>query len=155
LELSTVGRLVNESRWGFPGIVGMHILGLALSAGTIVWFDLRLLGMALRDVPVSKVYRRLIPWAGTGFALMGITGGLLFVGYASSAFDNVYFRLKMGGIALAGLNALVFHVATTRRVEAWDGALRPPAAARLAGLFSIALWAAVIMSGRLMSYTMF
>jgi hypothetical protein len=56
---------------------------------------------------------------------------------------------------LAGVNALVFHVITQRASEDWDTASRPPLAARVAGLTSIVLWVAVMLAGRMMSYTMF
>jgi hypothetical protein len=49
----------------------------------------------------------------------------------------------------------VFHFVTERDRARWDDAETPPLAARLAGLVSIVLWAAVIFSGRMMSYTMF
>ena len=155
LEFSAVGRLVNESRWGFPIVVTVHILGLAASAGLIVWFDLRLLGVAMRTCPVRDVYRCLIPWAATGFAVMFVTGGLLFIGYATLAYGNPYFLVKMAAIALAGLNALVYHRVTERRVAVWNDAVQLPMAARTAGLLSIACWAAAVLAGRMMSYTMF
>jgi hypothetical protein len=44
---------------------------------------------------------------------------------------------------------------TQRQSATWDDAPRPPAAARIAGLASIVLWALVILAGRMMSYTMF
>jgi hypothetical protein len=56
---------------------------------------------------------------------------------------------------LAGANAIVFHVVTEKASAEWDDAPRPPAAVRAAGFASIVLWAAVILAGRMMSYTMF
>jgi hypothetical protein len=158
LEATRIGLLVRESLYGFPILVGVHILGLALSVGTLVWFDLRLLGVALQAVPVSRVYRRLIPWATAGFLVMLVTGGLLFTGYASAAVKNPFFRIKVAALTLAGVNALFYHfshLVTERGWASWDGDARPPAAARRAGMVSIALWATVILCGRLMAYTMY
>ena len=155
LELSVVGRSSTSRGGGSPSLVAAHILGLVVSVGTIVWFDLRLLGLAMRPVPVRDVYRRLIPWAATGFGVMLVTGGLLFVGYATMVYDNTYFRLKMAAIALAGLNAFVYHRLTERHVGEWNAATRPPVGARTAGLISIVLWGSAIVAGRTMSYTMF
>src|SRR6185503_10852679 len=53
-----VGMGIRESVWVFPIIEGTHLLGIALSVGLLCWFDLRLLGLAFRDVPVSKVWER-------------------------------------------------------------------------------------------------
>ena len=155
LEASPVGRVATESLWGFPILVAVHIMGLTVSVGTIVWFDLRLLGVALRGCPVTDVYRRLIPWATAGFLVMVVSGGWLFVGYATSAYVNIAFRIKIAAIVLAGVNALVYHRLTERHVREWDALVRLPLPARMAGLVSIALWVTAILAGRMMSYTMF
>lgn len=146
---------VPESLWGFPILVTIHLLGISLSVGTLVWFDLRLLGVSMTRCRVSEVYRRLAPWTLGGFLIMFTTGGILFSGFATRAYGNTYFRLKMAAIILAGVNALVFHFVTERGSARWDDAEMPPLAARMAGLMSIILWAGVIFSGRMMSYTMF
>ena len=155
LEVTAVGTVVRESLYGFPILVGLHIMGLILSVGVVLWFDLRLLGLALPSVAVSRVYRHLTPWATAGFILMVVTGGLLFVGYASTAYENVFFRIKLGAMLLAAVNALVFHRVTARTRHRWDAAARLPAGARAAGLASLLLWAIVIVSGRMMAYTMY
>ena len=65
---------------------------------------------------------------------------------------NVFFAIKLLLIALAGLNAAVFHVTTYRDVAAWDVAAAPPPRARLAGLLSLTLWAGIISLGKLIAY---
>jgi hypothetical protein len=155
LEGTAVGVLVRETVWGFPIVVAIHILGLTLSVGMVIWFDLRLLGVTLRNCCVSTLYRRIIPWAGTGFALMFVSGGMLLVGYATAAYGNMYFRIKAVALVLAGVNAFVYHALTERTISRWDDAARLPLPARVAGLTSILLWMLVILAGRMMSYTMF
>jgi hypothetical protein len=155
LESTAVAALVRESAWGFPIVVALHIVGITLSVGMIMWFDLRLLGVVLRDTPVSRVYRGVIPWAATGFALMFVSGGMLLAAYATAAHGNVYFRVKLVALALAGLNALVYHRLAERHRAVWDEDALPPLAARAAGFASIAVWTVVILAGRMMSYTMF
>jgi hypothetical protein len=155
LEASSVGTLVRESTWGFQIIVAFHLTGLVASVGTVCWFDLRLTGVSMTGNRISDVYRRLAPLMLAGFAVMFITGGMLFVGYASKAVDNPYFRLKLLAIAGAGANALVYHLVTEKRRGEWDSAPHPPFGARLAGGISLSLWLLVILCGRLISYTMF
>jgi len=155
LEGTSLATLIQESRFGFPIVVGAHILGLTLSVGTLLWVDLRMLGVAVQRLPVSQVYRSLAPWFLAGFAMMLASGVTLFTAYATLAYSNFYFRLKMIALVLAGVNAFVFHVMTQRTSVDWDAAPRPPAAARVAGLMSIVLWVVVILAGRMMSYTMF
>ena len=86
---------------------------------------------------------------------MFTSGALLFVGFATKAYANMYFRIKLSAIVFAGINALVYHLVTERQIARWNDAARPPAAVRLAGIISIVVWASVVMAGRMMSYTMF
>lgn len=155
LEQSAVGLLVRESLWGFPIVVGLHIISLAFSVGMFFWFDLRLVGVALTSTRVSLVYRRLMPWATAGFVSSFITGGLLFTGYATAASGNTAFRIKVLMLVAAGINAVIYHAVTERGRDAWDTWAHPPRAARIAGVVSLIAWAAVILCGRMMSYTMF
>ena len=155
LENTPVGVLVRESLYGFQVLAAIHILSLTVSVGTLVWFDLRLAGLSMPRYPVATLYRRLMPWMLAGFSLMFLSGALLFTGFAAKAYGNVYFRLKLTAIGLAGLNALFYHFVTERRIAQWNDAARPPAFARMAGIISIVAWAIVIMAGRMMSYTLF
>lgn len=155
LEETPVAVWVKESQYGFAIVVGVHLLSLMLSVGMVVWFDLRLLGVSMRRIAVSRLYRQLRPWILTGFALMFASGAVLMAAYADAAFANVYFRLKVAAILLAGANALVYHRVTERRISEWDDDNGPPWPAQAAGLISIILWAGVIMAGRAMSYTIF
>jgi hypothetical protein len=155
LENSPVGLLVRETLWGFPIVVAIHIVGLTMSAGLIAFFDLRLLGVWLTGVPVNLVYRRLLPFAAGGFAIMLVSGGMLLAGYATAAYGNVYFRIKIAALCLAALNAWLYHSVTERGIASWNNDHLPPLTARAAGLASIMLWTAVILAGRMMSYTMF
>jgi hypothetical protein len=155
LESTPVGLLVRESPYAFPILVAVHIVGLTLSVGIVVWFDLRLLGVSMRGSPASVVYRQLMRWAFAGFAIMFVSGGLLLTGFATAAYGNVYFRAKLVAILLAGLNAFGYHAVTERRMAQWDNSPRTPLPARMAGIVSIALWAIVILAGRMMSYTLY
>ena len=155
LEMWPSSLWVRESFYGFAIVVGVHILSLTLAVGTIVWFDLRLLGISMVRVPVSVLYRRVMPWTFVGFTSMFVSGGLLLAAYATAAFENPYFKIKMAALMLAGLNAGVYHLVTERQLVEWDNAWRAPLAARTAGLASIVLWTIVILAGRMMSYTMF
>jgi hypothetical protein len=155
LEATSAGLMVRESPWGFPILVAIHLFGLTISAGVVVWLDLRLLGISMRSQPVSRVYRRLMPIAFAGFAVMFVSGGLLLAGFATAAYANLYFRIKVAALLLAGVNALVYHRTIEMTIAQWDSAARPPLAARMAGLISLAVWTTVVLAGRMMSYTMF
>jgi hypothetical protein len=47
---------------------------------------------------------------------------------------------------------MYFHFKTSHGMAAWDTDPVPPFNVRMAGLVSVAMWAAVIATGRLMAY---
>jgi uncharacterized membrane protein SirB2 len=149
---SRVGSGIRESVWVFPIVEGTHLLGIALSVGMLCWFDLRLLGLVLRDEPVSKVWKQVMPVAFVGFALMFVTGVLLFWAEAFTAFHSVHFWIKMLLLVLAGVNALRFETTAHRNMAEWDLAPVPPLNARMTGAISLILWTAIIITGRTMAY---
>lgn len=155
LEGTWAGVLARESTYGFQALVGLHLLGIILSVGALMWLDLRLMGLTMRSVRVSELNRSLAPWFLVGFATMFASGMLLFAGFATAAYGNLFFRIKIAMIVLAGLNALYFHFTTGRTRPHWDAMATPPPAVRFAGLASLVMWSVVVLAGRMMSYTMF
>jgi len=152
LYWSNVGEGIRESVWVFPIVEGTHLLGIALSVGLLCWFDLRLLGFVFKDQPVSKVWQKVMPVAFVGFALMFITGLLLFWAEALSAYHSVHFWIKIVLLILAGANALRFETTAHRNMAEWDLAPVPPLQARVTGAISLILWMAIIITGRTMAY---
>src|SRR5207247_5186156 len=104
---SKVGTGIRESVWVFPILEGSHLLGIALSVGVLCWFDLRLLGLVLRDEPVGKVWSQVVPVALIGFVLMFVTGLFLFWAEARTAYHSVHFWIKIVLLVIVGINALV------------------------------------------------
>jgi len=155
LESTRGSVFIRESTLFYPMVETTHVLALALFLGMIAMFDLRLVGLGLRGIPVSQIAGRLLPLALFGFSLMAISGLLLFYSGPVKAANNIFFRVKMVLIALTGLNALVFHFTIYRRVVSWDHAPSPPARAKLAGALSLVLWSGVVICGRLQAYNWF
>lgn len=153
IAATRVGTGILESVYLFPVVEGLHLMSIALSVGVLCWLDFRLIGIAFTDQPVSKVWKQVMPLAIVGFSLMFITGGLLFWAEAVTAYNSVHFWIKLGLILLAGLNALYFERVTHRGIAEWDSSPVPPLKARLAGLVSLILWTAVIITGRTMAYS--
>jgi hypothetical protein len=118
--------------------------------------DLRLLGLTMRQVPVSEVTGRLLPWTVAGFVLMFLSGALLFYAIPVRTYQNIFFRIKVAMLLLSGLNAWIFHHSTVyRRVAEWDLDPRPPKQARRAAAFSLALWMGIVVAGRMIAYNWF
>jgi hypothetical protein len=152
LEQTTVGTTIRESLWLFPIIETVHIFGIISLVGSTSILDLRLMGLAFRDESVSKLGRRFLPWAWTGFAIQVTTGLLLFSSEATKMYVNVGFQVKMLLILTAGINVLVFHSITYQSVDQWDNDPVAPFGARAAGLISILLWFGIVAAGRWIAY---
>ena len=87
---------------------------------------------------------------------MVVSGLLLFFAIPLRTYHNVFFRLKAVLLILAALNAWVFHNGGMyRRLAEWDAAVATPRAAKIAGAASLALWVAIIFSGRMIAYNWF
>jgi hypothetical protein len=52
---------LHESQYAYPLIESIHVWTMAVFFGSVVMFDLRLLGVTMRKVPASEVVDRLLP----------------------------------------------------------------------------------------------
>ena len=120
---------IRESIWVYPILNVLHCVGILLVAGTIVVVDLRLLGFGLRRSPVSSVVGQVLPWTLSGFGFMFVTGSLLAWSEPVRLYHSLFFPWKLLFLAIAGLNALLFHLRHLSRASAPGTRLRsrPPA----------------------------
>jgi len=146
---------LRESIWVWPLVESTHVLTLALFVGTAIINDLRLMGVGFDGVPVAEVTGRLLRWTRGAFALMVTTGLLLFYSNPATYYHNIFFRIKLLLLVVAGLNIWLFHGRIHRRVSEWQHWPKPPRAARLAGAISLIAWAGIVVSGRLVAYNWF
>src|SRR5437016_2280951 len=86
---------LHESAWVYPIVESVHVLALCLFLGLAAMLDLRLLGLTMRSAPVSEMVERLLPWTKAGFAVMVISGALLFYAIPVRTYQNVFFRAKV------------------------------------------------------------
>jgi uncharacterized protein YacL len=146
---------LHESQYAYPLIESIHVWTMAVFFGSVVMFDLRLLGVALRKVPALEVVDRLLPLTIAAFVLMVISGMLLFYAIPLRSYQSIFFRFKMLLMLLAGLNVWLFHSRVYPKVATWDVEGVPPRRARVAGAVSLVLWIGIIFSGRMIAYNWF
>jgi len=155
LEASGLGQAMRQWLWLYPAVEIVHIVGIGLLFGSIVVFDLRLLGFS-RDISVKRLARHVLPWSAGSFLLIVPSGLLMFTAHASEFIESEVFVIKMLLILAAGVNAGLFHTITFRTADVWDAEemrkLPPPPSARLAGGLSLLIWLSVIACGRLLAY---
>ncbi|SHF41333.1 hypothetical protein SAMN02745148_02562 [Modicisalibacter ilicicola DSM 19980] len=144
LEQSPPAMWLRFSRWGYAAVNTLHVLGIALLVGAIVPLDLRLLGWA-RGLPLLPLTRLLQRVAIGGLLLALVTGALLFASRATEYASEPLFVFKLGLIALALGNALLFNLGPG--VEHAS-----PRRRRLAGGLSLLLWPGILVAGRLLAF---
>lgn len=151
LATTSLSVFLRESTWAYPILEIAHIIGIALVFGSILAYDLRVLGRH-RSLPLDTLGRHLLPWVWTGFVLNATSGLLLFVSNPVEFAANPALQYKLALIALAGLNAAYFQWRIAPAIPAWNIGTPAPVTARLSALLSIGLWISVIAAGRLMAY---
>lgn len=155
LEKTPGSIALHESLWMYPLVESVHVLTLCLFLGTAIMLDLRLLGLTMRRTPVSEMASQLLPWTAAGFAVMILSGALLFYAIPVKTYLNIFFRIKIVMLLLAGLNAWVFHTTVYRRVAGWDLDAVIPIGAKVAAGLSLLLWAGIVFAGRMIAYNWF
>ncbi|HVA94371.1 MAG TPA: DUF6644 family protein [Candidatus Dormibacteraeota bacterium] len=153
MNQSQLGVYMRDSLYAFPIVETLHIFGIVLLLSSAFLLDLRLFGVGpMRDEPVKKLARWILPWVWAGFTVQLISGSLMYAAEATRAALNLLFWLKMIMIVLAGVNALIFHTVMYKSVDEWNEARVAPLGARVYGCFSILIWFSVVGLGRWFSF---
>lgn len=131
---------LNSSELVFPILECFHIVGFAISIGTIAIVDFSLLGvLATRESP-GQLARDTWLWTLSGLVLMLFSGLLLFSSDPDTYYLNGAFLIKM----VFFVSAVVFHYTIHRR--ALESKSPPDNGKAIAGV-SLVLWAGVIFGG--------
>ena len=142
------------STWAEPVIESIHVLTLTLFFGFAVLLDLRLMGVSMRQRRASQVLAQFNPWVKASFAIMIVSGTLLFWGDPASFYTTIFFKIKMVMLVLAIANVLIFDRTARRTIAEWDIDRDPPRAAKAAAIISLVLWVAIIAAGRAIAYVL-
>jgi hypothetical protein len=151
LETTPYALAVRQSDWLFPVIETIHIMALAFSVGTIVFVDLRLVGLSMKGYRFSAILEQLQPWTLAGFGVMFLTGAMLVPAHAVMYYESPFFRLKLLFLLMAGINAGLFHVTIYRSINRWD-TRAVPLFGRVIGGVSLLIWTTVVILGRAIAY---
>jgi len=154
LHDTAFGTLMRESTWAEPIVETIHVLTLSVFLGFVLLLDLRLLDLGMRQRPVSQLFHELNPGLFGGFAVMVVTGLMLFSGDPVAFYSTLFFKLKMIMLVLAGVNVLLFNATLGRRLPEWDGGSHTPRGAKLAGIVSLVLWVGIVAAGRAIAYAL-
>jgi hypothetical protein len=146
---SPVAELMRTA-WAWPIAESLHFIGLCLLVGCIGAFDLRLLGV-MKRVPIAIVHQ-FIPWGIAGFVLNLCTGLMFLLTEPDQYIYNPSFHLKVGAMAIAGVNAGLFYLTSYRQVFTAGASPEAPLHAKVIAAVSLGAWLTVIACGRLLTF---
>lgn len=130
---------LNSSELAFPILECFHIVGFAISVGTIAIVDFRLLGIGMRRETPSQLGKDTFYWTLGGLVLMLFSGLMLFSSDPDNYYLNWAFDLKM----VCFVAAIIFNYTIHRKVVQSDGR----AGAKVVASLSLLLWSCVVFGG--------
>ena len=146
---------LHESLYLYPWIESTHVLSICLFFGTLLFVDLRLTDKVFKNLSISEMNRKVLPLTIFGFLVMSVTGLLLFYAIPVRNYQNIFFRIKMFLIVIAGINAFFFHRRMSKEAKIWDKDSSIPRSMKNSAITSLVLWSLVIISGRMIAYNWF
>lgn len=149
VEASALGEAIRGSLWLFPIIEAFHLVGLAVIGGAILVVDFRLLGVGLRNHPVSRLARDMQPWVLGSLAVMFLSGFPLFVSEATKCYYSFAFWTKMTALLLA----IAFTFTIRRTVTSAAEGRFAPHWQHAVAITSLLLWSTVGWGGRWIGFS--
>jgi uncharacterized membrane protein len=146
---------LHESLYMYAWIETTHTLSIAIFLGMLFVIDLRMLGYTFTEVPASTIARRLDRPMLIGFAVMIVTGLLLYYAIPVRTTQSIWFRLKVVLLIAAGVNAMLFRKRMQAAAGDWDCEPVAPPRLRAGAAVSLGLWAGVVITGRAIAYDWF
>lgn len=150
LESTALAEWVRVSLVGYPLLLTVHSIGMAIMVGLVAIVDLRLMGRFER-VPLGAL-DNLLRLAWYGFAFNLITGSMIFTSQAVFYITSPTYLLKMamvlGGVVLAAYMQPILR----REAAGWGSAGGVPSGVRTMAAVSLAMWSLAIITGRFTAY---
>ncbi len=151
LETTALAIWVGESLWGYPIVLGMHAIGLAIVVGIFIMLDLRILRV-IRGVSFDA-FLSLFRLAWIGLLVNTISGSALFTSQASTFVESAPFLIKISSVIAGVIVGIVIQRRLKLRAADWDIAdTNIESSARALAALSLVCWIGAIFAGRLIAY---
>ncbi len=148
VEASRLAEWVRSSIPGYPSMIALHAVGMAVMVGLSLVLDLRLLGW-FAGIPVQAL-QRFFGLAWIGFGINFLSGSALFTTQATSYVVDWVFMTKMLFVVLGAITTAILQPAVAA-ADSWVGGRIPGGTKAIAGI-AIVIWIVAIVMGRLTAY---
>lgn len=133
---------------GYPSMIALHALGMAVMVGLALALDMRLLGW-FDGIPYASMNRYLgVAWF--GFIVNTLSGAALFAAQATTYVTDFTFILKMLLVVAGAISVAVLQGALAREGATWGSSA--PGKIKTLAAASIVFWVLAIIIGRLIAY---
>ncbi|MBT5331131.1 MAG: hypothetical protein HOL48_05075 [Porticoccaceae bacterium] len=150
LESTSLANWVGGSLWGYPIMLTVHSVGLAIVVGLVFMMSLRFLGV-MKGVPVGSI-SNIFPFAWFGFAINTISGLSLFTLQASWYITSVPFLLKIAGIIIGVVMMVLIQREFKVAGSSLDTAEDAPQKLKTFAIISLVAWSVGMIGGRFIAY---
>lgn len=151
IEETSLADYVRVSAYGYPAMITLHSLGLAIMVGLSVVLSLRVLGL-FRGLPFSAL-QNLLRIAWVGFIVNSLSGSALFASQATTYVTDFEFLAKMTFVVLGAIFVGLLQGSITANVRAGvTTASASSPAVKLFAVGSILAWLGATITGRLIAY---
>jgi len=152
LESTAYSEWIVAGLVGWPLMLSMHAVGLAIVVGILFALNMRMLGY-FKPIPYVAL-SELMTYSWIGIALNVFSGFSLFMAQATFYVTNFPFLAKITFIVLGIVNVHYTQRILKREAAGWDAAdtdTVPQMSLLLAGS-SLAFWILAVVGGRLIAY---
>ena len=150
LESSAFAEWVRTSFIGYPMLLTLHSVGMAIMVGIMFVVSLRLVGSFSRLPYVSL--EKLISIAWVGFVINLISGVAIFTSQATFYVTSGPFLLKLAAVLVGAALAGYMQPILRREAANWVDSTSVPGNARTLAIVSIVMWSVAITTGRFTAY---
>ncbi len=151
LESTALAVWVGESLWGYPIMLGLHAVGLAIVVGIFTMLDLRMLRV-IRGVSF-QAFLSLYRLAWIGFLINALSGSALFTSQATTFVESAPFLIKISAVISGVIFGIFIQRRLRSRVADWDNAdANIESSATALAALSLVCWIGAIFAGRLIAY---
>lgn len=145
--------IFKTTSWLVPLSQSVHILAVAIVLSSFVLLAMRASGVTGRDVRMTQLQARFLPWVWVSIVVLLLTGILQIIAEPARALLNPFFQAKMALIVAVVFIVRSLQTRLNRALEDWDVAERLPISQRIGSAAIVVLTLIIIFCGRWIAYS--
>jgi hypothetical protein len=150
LEASAFAEWVRTSLVGYPLLLTLHSIGMAIMVGLIFVVNLRLLGL-FRRIPYTSL-ERMLALAWIGFFINFLSGAAIFTTQTTFYVTSGPFILKIVMVLLGALAVWYMQPILKTDSASWVRGLPVAGTVQTVAIGSLMVWTVAITTGRFTAY---